>query len=237
MLERHIKILEAIIESFIETANPVGSKYLVERYQIDVSPATIRNDMALLEQAGFIMQPHTSAGRIPTGLGYRFFVDQFLKTRQAKIHLQDYFEEQKKLYLEERAKEKVYDAIAVLTRVIPNIGFASIPGKSMTFYLGLANLLKQPEFTNNLAGTAKIIELLEENFFDKLNELPLDNGVKIFIGEENIIPAIQSCSLMATRYKTKGYEGIIGILGPIRMDYAYNSIALEYAGKMIRDED
>lgn len=235
MLDRHIKILEAIIESFTQSALPIGSKYIVEKYDIDVSPATIRNDMAMLEKEGFIMQPHTSAGRVPTEQGYRFFVDQFLKTQKAKIKMREYFEEQKKHYLEERAREKVYDGIGVLSRVVPNMTFASIPGKKRTFYLGLANMLKQPEFQGNIAETTRIIEVLENEFFEKLNELNLDNTVKIFIGEENIIPQIQSCSLMATKYKTKGYEGILGILGPMRMDYAYNNIALEYAAEMIRE--
>ena len=191
--------------------------------------------MAILEKEGFITQPYTSAGRIPTSQGYRFFVDQFLKTQKAKIKMQEYFEEQKELYFEERAKEKVYDAVGILSRVIPNISFASMPGKKRTFYLGLANMLKQPEFSNNLAETTKIIEVLEDEFFEKLTELDLDNTIKIYIGEENIIPQIQSCSLIATKYKTKGYEGIIGILGPMRMDYAYNHIALEYAAEMIRE--
>jgi len=235
MIDRHIKIIQAIVDSFTETALPVGSKFIVEKYEIDVSPATIRNDMALLEKKGFIVQPHTSAGRIPTSQGYRFFVDQFLKTQKAKLKMQKYFNEQKKIYLEERAREKVYDAVAVLSRVMPNIGFASMPGKKRTFYLGLANMLKQPEFSNNLAETTQIIEILEEDFFEKISDLDLTEAVKIFIGEENIIPQIQSCSLMATKYKTKGYEGIIGILGPMRMNYAYNNIALEYAAEMIRE--
>ena len=234
MIDRHLKILQAIVSSFTETALPVGSKFLVEKYEIDVSPATIRNDMAMLEKEGFIMQPHTSAGRVPTSQGYRFFVDQFLKTQKAKVKMKEYFDEQRKIYMEERAREKVYDAIAVLSRVVPNIGFASMPGKKRTFYLGLANMLKQPEFSNNLAETTQIIEVLEEDFFEKVTDLDLDDTVKIFIGEENIIPQIQSCSLMATKYKTKGYEGIIGILGPMRMDYAYNNMALEYAAEMIR---
>ncbi len=235
MLDRHIKILEAIIKSFTDSALPVGSKYLVEKYNIDVSPATIRNDMAMLEKEGFIAQPHTSAGRVPTAEGYRFFVDQFLKTQKAKIKIRDHFENEKKIYLEERAREKVHDSVGVLSRVIPNMTFASTPGKERTFFLGLANMLKQPEFSNNIAETTRIIEVLEDNFFDKLDELNLDNSVKIFIGKENIIPQIQSCSLMATKYQTKGYEGIIGILGPMRMDYAYNNIALEYAAEMIRE--
>jgi heat-inducible transcriptional repressor len=74
--ERKLAVLRAIVEDYVSTTEPVGSKSLVDRHGLDVSPATIRNDMAVLEEQGFIMQPHTSAGRIPTDKGYRLFVDR-----------------------------------------------------------------------------------------------------------------------------------------------------------------
>jgi heat-inducible transcriptional repressor len=74
--DRKLAVLRAIIEDYVSTTEPVGSKSLVERHNLDVSPATIRNDMAVLEEQGYIAQPHTSAGRIPTDKGYRLFVDR-----------------------------------------------------------------------------------------------------------------------------------------------------------------
>ncbi|MBI4901973.1 MAG: heat-inducible transcriptional repressor HrcA [Actinobacteria bacterium] len=74
--ERKLAVLRAIITDYVENSEPVGSKALVERYHLDVSPATIRNDMATLEEEGYLTQPHTSAGRIPTDKGYRLFVDR-----------------------------------------------------------------------------------------------------------------------------------------------------------------
>src|SRR6188768_3400077 len=74
--DRKLEVLRAIVEDYVETQEPVGSKALVERHQLGVSPATVRNDMAVLEEEGFIAQPHTSAGRVPTDLGYRLFVDR-----------------------------------------------------------------------------------------------------------------------------------------------------------------
>ncbi|HEY1644271.1 MAG TPA: heat-inducible transcriptional repressor HrcA [Streptosporangiaceae bacterium] len=74
--DRKLAVLRAIVEDYVSTNEPVGSKNLVDRHNLDVSPATIRNDMAVLEELGFIVQPHTSAGRIPTDLGYRLFVDR-----------------------------------------------------------------------------------------------------------------------------------------------------------------
>jgi heat-inducible transcriptional repressor len=74
--ERKLAVLRAVVQDYVATSEPVGSKALVERHALGVSPATIRNDMAALEDEGYIIQPHTSAGRIPTDSGYRLFVDQ-----------------------------------------------------------------------------------------------------------------------------------------------------------------
>jgi heat-inducible transcriptional repressor len=74
--ERRLEVLRAIVQDYVGTEEPVGSKALTERHNLGVSPATVRNDMAALEEDGFIQQPHTSAGRIPTDKGYRLFVDR-----------------------------------------------------------------------------------------------------------------------------------------------------------------
>ena len=74
--DRRLAVLRAIVEDYVSTEEPVGSKALVDRHQLGVSPATVRNDMAVLEEEGFITQPHTSAGRVPTDKGYRLFVDR-----------------------------------------------------------------------------------------------------------------------------------------------------------------
>lgn len=74
--ERRLEVLRAIVQDYVGTEEPVGSKALTERHRLGVSPATVRNDMAVLEEEGYIAQPHTSAGRIPTDKGYRLFVDK-----------------------------------------------------------------------------------------------------------------------------------------------------------------
>src|SRR5687767_1402520 len=79
--DRKLEVLRAIVEDYVSTHEPVGSKALVERHNLGVSPATIRNDMATLEDEGYITQPHTSAGRIPTDKGYRLFVDRLSTVR------------------------------------------------------------------------------------------------------------------------------------------------------------
>ncbi len=79
--DRKLEVLRAIVEDYVATKEPVGSKALVERHQLGVSPATVRNDMAVLEDEGYIRQPHTSAGRVPTDRGYRLFVDRLSRVK------------------------------------------------------------------------------------------------------------------------------------------------------------
>lgn len=87
--ERKLRILQAIIQDYIETAAPVGSRTLSKRYNLGISPATIRNEMADLEDLGFIIQPYTSAGRVPSDKGYRLYVDQFISLKKTKAIEQD----------------------------------------------------------------------------------------------------------------------------------------------------
>ena len=79
--DRRLKVLSAIVTDYVRTREPVGSRALAERYRLGVSPATIRNDMASLEDEGYIHQPHTSAGRVPTEKGYRLFVDEIARVK------------------------------------------------------------------------------------------------------------------------------------------------------------
>ena len=83
--DRKLAILRAIVTDYVSMQEPVGSRALVERYRLDVSPATVRNDMAVLEEEGYITQPHTSAGRIPTDKGYRLFVDRLGQVKPLSV--------------------------------------------------------------------------------------------------------------------------------------------------------
>lgn len=224
-------ILEAIIRYFTESGTPVGSKMLSSNF--DVSSATIRSEMLSLEKEGYLYQPHTSSGRVPTEIAYRMFVDECIDPVKEKKDVQNKFEAVKQFYLREKAEESVYDVVAILSQVISDVSFGTIPDNDRTYYMGMANLLKQPEFIGNMPSASQVIEILEKGFFDILKELDIDDTVKIFIGKENIIPEIQSCSMLAIKYQCHGYDGVLGILGPMRMNYSYNIAALEMAAGML----
>lgn len=232
---RKQKILKAIVEKFIETASPIGSKLIYEEYDLDVSPATIRNEMAVLEQEGYIVQPHTSAGRVPTSQAYRLFVDQLKFNLQllnkAKKDI-DKIRRQRDL---SKAKEKLYEIVSILSHITGNVCFATVPENKRLFFMGLGNVLRQPEFQADPSRATQVIEVLETRFADLLSELKIGEEPAFYIGEENLIPEIQSCSLLVQQYNYKGFKGVMGILGATCMNYAYNIAALKSAIDLLND--
>ena len=231
---RKQKILEAIIEKFIETATPIGSKLIYEEYDLNVSPATIRNEMAVLEEEGYIIQPHTSAGRIPTSMAYRLFVDQLKFNIHILNQAKSDIEELRKSFYLNRAKEKLYETVAILATATNNVSFATVPDNKHLFYMGISNVLKQPEFRDDPAGATQVIEVLENKFADILSKLKISDEPAFYIGEENIIPEIKSCSLIVQTYNYKRFKGVMGILGATRMNYAYNMVALQTAIELLQ---
>ncbi|MBT4456429.1 DeoR family transcriptional regulator [Candidatus Peregrinibacteria bacterium] len=227
--ERKQQVLKAIIKHFIDTAEPVGSNTIIVNYNFHVSPATIRNDMATLENDGFIYQPHTPAGRIPTTKGYREYVEKIADIEKAKKEATKVIKELSEEYKTQKAKEYVYDAVQLLSRATATASFATVPDSNRTFYLGLSNVLKQPEFTQNTIHASQVIEMFEhgDNFITTLKSLNVEDETKAFIGEENILEQIQSCGMVVTKYNINGFKGFLGVLGPTRMHYPFNIAMVE----------
>nr|HPO06180.1 hypothetical protein [Candidatus Gracilibacteria bacterium] len=222
---------------FISTAKPIGSNELKKNEQMEVSAATIRNEMAELEKEGLLTHPHTSAGRIPTVEGYRYFVDNLLEvSEEEKSDMFEEFKTAQKRYFLAKVKEKVSDGIAILSQLTENVAFATLPENQETIFLGIANLLRQPEFMNNTNALTGVIEVLEQGFMEHLEKIEIGEQVSIHIGENNLFPNIQSCSLMCVHYQHLGLTGTLGILGPIRMNYPRNKVLLEYAKLFIEGQ-
>jgi len=232
---RRQKILSAIIESFIQNALPVGSKHLTESYDFEVSPATIRNEMAALESEGYITQPHTSAGRVPTSLAYRMMVNQMQgQNRVMKKAQADMLRIREQYYLK-KAKEKLYDTVSILATATDNVSFATLPDKGRFFYIGISNILKKPEFMSEPEKVSKVIEILENDLANVISGMEITEEGAIYIGDENILPEFQSCSMLAIPYSHQGFSGVMGILGSTRMNYAYNIAALKSALQLLND--
>jgi transcriptional regulator of heat shock response len=242
MNTRQSQLLAALIDHFIQTAEPVGSQRLLEVTHFSVSPATIRAEMGALEDLGFLEQPHISAGRIPTAMGFRRYVKEFLEPSREEQVVRRKFEKLKTLAIVRKDQERVYEAVALLSHMIPHVSFASIPHRERVFYMGFANVLRQPEFLENPLLASNVAEVLETRLADFLEQVELDDRVHYYIGEEHMLEQIQSCSILATTYhlpprpgsRLSAIVGVLGILGPMRMDYAYNTVALELVEDFLR---
>src|SRR3989338_7696591 len=231
MNDRQAKLLVAIIDQFIQTAEPVGSKNLLEHSNFCVSCATIRNEMRVLGEEGYIEQPHVSAGRVPTAKGYRVYVKEFMEPSVQELAVRRRFDTLKDHYARRKDQERVHEAVTLLSQMIPQVAFATVPHKDQVFYLGLANTLRQPEFQADPRLATGVVEVLERRIADMISHITVDDKVRYYIGGEHLLPQIQSCSLLVTDYQLRGQPGVIGIMGPMRMDYAYNTVALD----LVRD--
>ncbi len=234
MNERQSKLLVAIINQFIDTAIPVGSKKLLESGMFTLSSATIRNEMGQLEEEGFLEQPHISAGRIPTAKGYRLYVKEHLEPSAQELQVRKKFDQLREQYFQQKDQERAYEAVALLSHMIPNVAFATVPHKNQVYFLGLANTLRQPEFQSDPTLATGVVEVLEGRLSNLLDGITVDERVQYFIGDQHLLPQIQSCSVMITGYQLHGHEGVLGIMGPMRMDYAYNTTALELVADLLR---
>ena len=234
MNSRQQKILSHVIEEYTNTAIPVGSEILVDKYKVKASPATIRNEMVKLERDGYLYQPHVSAGRIPTDKGYRYFVDEVLKDRELSR------DEQKKLQrelLKLKAKNtRLERTVAkLLSGFSETLAITGATKKDEFFEAGMGKLLALPEFQKIDEGCklAEVLDVVDEKF-DEIARNLKENETKIFIGKENPMSGMNSCSMMVSPYKLKsGEKGILALIGPKRMKYGKNKSLIEYMKKLL----
>ena len=231
---RQSKLLAAIIDQFIETALPVGSRKLLESGTFVCSSATIRAEMVFWEEGGYLAQPHISAGRVPTAKGYRCYVKDFLEPARHERAVRRKFDTLREQYMRRKDQERVYDAVAILAHLIPNVAFAKVPHKPQVYYLGLGHAFRQPEFRQDPLLASDVAEVLEEHLGSVLDTFTVDGKIRYYIGESDLLPKTGSCALLVTEYRVRDQRGAIGILGPMRMDYAYNTVALDMAADLLR---
>jgi heat-inducible transcriptional repressor len=224
--ERKQFLLETIVKEYVKNAQPVSSGMLVNRYKLDISPATVRNEMMELEDEGYIYQPHTSAGRVPTELAYKLFLSN-LSSNKKKKGLKESEEKllEEVFNLDEVSFRKTAKVIAELANGAVFWAFH----KNDLYYTGLSNLFSQPEFKQATAvcDVSSIIDRLEEIIDDIFEDLK--EGEIVLIGEDNPFGNFLSTALV--KYKYQNSHGLLGILGPMRMDYSRNLSIIRFIKK------
>lgn len=215
MTERQKQILTSIIEQYAEVASPVGSSLLAKLF--GVSSATIRAEMAELERLGFIMQPHTSAGRVPTDQGYRFYVNQLgesgapvLPERRAERALAS------RVQHAGAPERMIRNAVDTLVELTHNLGLATIGNQ--LYISGLSNLFGQPEFMGG-SQVQQVARLLD-NLEPWLREAAPNEPLSVYIGQENPIGRTAGVTLIISRFRSPYSDrSYIGTLGPTRQQY------------------
>lgn len=234
--QRKDMVLGIVVDEYIRSVNPVSSTFIVQEYHLDLSPATIRNILAELEEQGYLTHPHTSAGRVPTQRGYRYYVDHLMHEIQL---LEEEKEQIKREYhrsvLElEALLEKTSQVISDITHYTSIISVDGAPDK--IFCRGTSLVVSYPEF-QEITKIGHILQALEEKerILEVVNR-DLEKKIQIYIGHETACSAIDGCSLAVTRYqKENGPSGRLALLGPTRMDYEKVVSTLEYVSALMTD--
>lgn len=213
MTERQKQLLYAIIEHYAEVASPVGSSLLAKVF--NVSSATIRSEMAELEKQGYITQPHTSAGRIPTDKGYRLYVNS-VSNENGTIERGAERAIQARVSNAGLPDQSIRNAVDTLVELTHNLGIGTLGGR--LYMSGLSNLFGQPEFMQ--ASQVQQVARLLDNLEPWLMETAPNEPLSVYIGNENPIGRTAGCSLIISRFRSPYSDrSYVGILGPTRQSY------------------
>lgn len=217
MTERQKKILSAIVEQYAEVASPVGSSLLAKAF--GVSSATVRAEMAELERLGLIHQPHTSAGRVPTDRGYRFYVNQLNEGVDHQILPAGRAEKALAARVQHGGSpdRMIRNAVDTLVELTHNLGLATIGNQ--LYMSGLSNLFGQPEFISGHQEVQQVARLLD-NLEPWLREAAPNEPLSVYIGAENPVGRTAGVTLIISRFRSPFSDrSYIGTLGPTRQSY------------------
>ncbi len=260
--KRKDRIFDVIVRSYIETAEPVGSRTISRHSDLGLSPASIRNVMADLEEEGFLKQPHTSAGRVPTDKGYRYWVDRLMEREELKPKERDWIRtELSKAKSVSGLKDRVSKIIMELTENAALVYFKNLKKVSFLNHLleelikndrlndffeeeaelfieGACRVFEQPEF-QDLHKMRLLLQAFDDK--DELAQILLRDlslvGVQVHIGGEGTIRDLDGVSIVAKDcYLARNAIGSVAVVGPTRMKYAKVVSVIEFVADSVTDQ-
>jgi heat-inducible transcriptional repressor len=233
---RQIQILKLLIDEYIETAEPVGSESLDKKYNLGVSPATIRNEMASLIKGGFLKQLHTSSGRVPTPKAMKLYIDQLMEEKQMSLA-----EEVKAKEDVDKGKGDIdklmNEATHALAQQTGSLAVAAVDSYDKIWHAGYANVFQNPEFADMILCES-LFSMIDE--VERINDLMFrrtDSGslLDVMFGEELSWPHLSPVSIVTTHFNVYGKKGALGIVGPARLSYPRVVPILRYFGNLIEE--
>lgn len=222
--KRQTELLNRIVREYVDTAQPVSSNFLKEKCRLDVCSATVRNEMQELTKKGYLKQPHTSAGRIPTNKAYRYFVNNLLE-KEEDFLLRD-------LQGLRRKTEDILKFAEITTKLLSSlssgIAFTYLSDKDLLWEDGWRKAFQNPEFEN---------KRFREEFLETVGEIELrikeleGPDVQVYIGKERSLLGSSEISLITSKRK----KAVIALLGPNRMAYDKNIRAVMSLTKLLEE--
>ncbi len=237
LTNRQIDILKSVVEEFIDTAEPVGSSTLEKKYNLDVSPATIRTEMSKLTQLGYLKKPHPSAGRMPTSMGLKYYVRNLMAPEKLSVaqevgvkeKIWDYRHDFEK-FLEEATRE--------LSRRTQALALATTQEGEFTSH-GMANLLDYKEFFD-IDVTKTVLTLIDkDDYWVKIVKQTFSNEMEqpfyLLIGEELEREFLEPCGFVYQTYEAAPHRGLIGVIGPARLPYSQVIPLVDYVANLLSE--
>ncbi len=224
LTQRNIDILKIIVDEYLATGEVLWSKLLLKKYDLWVSPATVRNDMATLEKLELLYQPYNSAGRLPTSKGLRAFVNFLMESTP------EYFLQEKNIS-NQNDFIKIWDYIHKISKDLATntkeIAFFNIPSKHISEYAWVATFLeKNHKFIWD--DIYNIIRMLEDkfNFMSFIEKFPLQKWVNVFIWDENFLPFLKDYTIIIKKILVDWEDAYIWIIWWLKMNYSFNISAV-----------
>ncbi len=237
LTNRQVKILKAVVEEFIETAEPVGSATLEKKYNFDVSPATIRTEMSQLTQFGYFKKPHPSAGRMPTSMALKYYVRNLMAPDKLSVaqevgvkeKIWDFRHDFEKL-MEEATKE-----LSKRTQTLA----LSTTEKGDFYAYGMANLLDYKEFFD-IDVTRTVLTLMDRADYwvkvvNRTFSTEIEQPFYLLIGEELEREFLEPCGFIYQTYEADPYRGVIGVIGPARLPYSKIVPLVDYVANLLSE--
>ena len=226
LTQRNIDILKIIVDEYLATGEVLGSKLLLKKYDLWVSSATVRNDMAKLEKLELVYQPYNSAGRLPTSKGLRAFVNYLMESTP------EYFLQEKNVSDQNdfiKLSDYIHSITLDLAKNTKEIAFFAIPERHILEYSGIPKFLEKNHSTI-WDDIFNIITMLEDkfNFMQFIENFPLQDWINIFIWEENFTPFLQNYTIILKKVIVDWEIGYIWILWGLKMNYSFNISAVRW---------
>lgn len=230
---RQETLLAAIIKEYIDSAQPVSSKLIEKSGFFGLGSATIRNEMNELEESGYLSQPYTSGGRMPTDKAYRYFVDNLLELRKAEPSASQKSKIRAAIRETGNDPRRINKTVGqLLSNLSENLVITNIYQDSDFHKFGLSGLFEMPEFRkfDRIFKLTSFFDEFESLFSREVGELiGADEDFKIFIGRENPIQGIKDETVIFSKYNLPHkYTGSLTLIGPTRMNYQRNIGLVKY---------